>query len=49
MSRIYSALAYYWDYRSEMDLDIQRRFNFAESLRQQSEPLNLASRLERQE
>ncbi len=49
MSQIYSALAYYWDDRSEMDLDIQRRFDFAESLRQQAEPLNLASRLERQE
>jgi uncharacterized protein (DUF433 family) len=49
MSQIYSALAYYWDYRREMDLDIQRRFDFAESLHQQAEPLNLASRLERQE
>lgn len=49
MSQIYSALAYYWDYRGEMDRDIQRRFDFAESLRQQSEPLNLASQLERQE
>jgi uncharacterized protein (DUF433 family) len=41
MSQIYSALAYYWDYRSEMDIDIQRRFDFAENLRQQSEPLNI--------
>jgi uncharacterized protein (DUF433 family) len=49
MSQIYSALAYYWDYRGEMDRDIQRRFDFAESLRQQAEPFNLASRLERQE
>jgi hypothetical protein len=49
MSQIYSALAYYWDDRGEMDLDIQRRFDFTESLRQQAEPLNLASRLERQE
>jgi uncharacterized protein (DUF433 family) len=49
MSQIYSALAYYWDDRGEMDRDIQRRFDFAESLHQQAEPLNLASRLERQE
>jgi hypothetical protein len=32
-----------------MDLDIKRRFDFAESLRQQAKSLNLASRLERQE
>jgi hypothetical protein len=41
MSQIYSALAYYWDYRSEMDIDIQRRFDFAENLRHNSEPLNI--------
>ena len=45
MSQIYSALAYYWDYRSEMDIDIQRRFDFAENLRLNSEPLNLVNRL----
>jgi uncharacterized protein (DUF433 family) len=48
MSRIYSALAYYWDYQNEMDIDIQRRFDFAENLRQQSKPLTLVNRLERQ-
>jgi uncharacterized protein (DUF433 family) len=47
MSQIYSALAYYWDYRSEMDIDIQRRFDLAENLRQQAEPFNFVSRLER--
>ena len=45
MSQIYSSLAYYWDYRSEMDTDIQRRFDFAENLRLNSEPLNLVNRL----
>ncbi len=44
MSQIYSALAYYWDHRSEMDIDLQRRFDLAENLRQQSEPLNLVNR-----
>ena len=44
MSQIYSALAYYWDYRSEMDVDIQRRFDFAEDFRLNSEPLNLVNR-----
>lgn len=45
MSQIYSALAYYWDCQGELDADIQRRFDIAESLRQQSEPLDLVSRL----
>jgi hypothetical protein len=25
MSQIHSALAYYWDYKQELDLDMQRR------------------------
>ena len=49
MSQIYSALAYYWDHRSEMDIDIQRRFDLAENLRQNSEPLKLVDQLGRQE
>ena len=36
MSQIYSALAYYWDHRSDMDIDLQRRFDLVENLRQQS-------------
>jgi uncharacterized protein (DUF433 family) len=35
MSQIYSALAYYWDRQSEIDADIQRRFDYAENLRYQ--------------
>jgi uncharacterized protein (DUF433 family) len=42
MGQIYSALAYYWDYQSEMDKDIQRRFDIVEDLRQQAPPFNLA-------
>jgi uncharacterized protein (DUF433 family) len=34
MSQIHSALAYYWDCKVEIDADIQRRFEYAESLRQ---------------
>ncbi len=49
MGQIYSALAYYWDYRAELDADIQRRLELAQNLRQQAEPLNLVNRLERQE
>jgi uncharacterized protein (DUF433 family) len=37
MSQIHSALAYYWDYQTEIDTDIQRRFEHAESLRHQSQ------------
>jgi uncharacterized protein (DUF433 family) len=44
MGQIYSALAYYWDYRDELDVDIQRRWNLTENLRQQAEPLNLKHR-----
>jgi uncharacterized protein (DUF433 family) len=33
MSQIHSALAYYWDCQAEMDADIQRRFDYAQSLR----------------
>ena len=49
MSQIYSALAYYWDHRIDMDIDLQRRFDLAENLRQQSEPLNLVNRSRQQE
>jgi uncharacterized protein (DUF433 family) len=42
MDQIYSALAYYWDYQTEMDKDIQRRFDIAENLRQQAAPFNLS-------
>jgi uncharacterized protein (DUF433 family) len=42
MGQIYSALAYYWDYQSEMDRDIQRRFDIVEDLRQQAPSFNLA-------
>ncbi|MFB8788230.1 MAG: DUF433 domain-containing protein [Potamolinea sp.] len=32
MSQIYSALAYYWDNKEELDLDIQRRGEYAQKL-----------------
>ncbi len=34
MSQIYSALAYYWDNKEELDADIQQRFERVEKLRQ---------------
>jgi uncharacterized protein (DUF433 family) len=42
MSQIYSALAYYWDFKAEMDADIQRRFAQAEDLRRNAVPLKLS-------
>ncbi len=42
MSQIHSALAYYWDFKAEMDLDIQRRFEQVENLRRNAVPLKLS-------
>lgn len=34
LSQIYSALAYYWDYKEELDEDIERRRQYVEQMRQ---------------
>jgi hypothetical protein len=34
LSKIYSALAYYWDHRDEIEADMQRRLGLAERFRQ---------------
>lgn len=36
MSQIYSALAYYWDHKEELDADIQQREEYAAILRKQA-------------
>lgn len=33
MSQIYSAFAYYWDHKEELDADMERRYQYAEKLR----------------
>lgn len=33
MSQIYSALAYYWEHKQEIDNDIRKRFEYAEKQR----------------
>jgi uncharacterized protein (DUF433 family) len=33
LGQIHSALAYYWDHQDDLDADIQRRFEFVESIR----------------
>jgi uncharacterized protein (DUF433 family) len=45
MSQIYSALAYYWEHKEEIDADKQRRFEYAERLRLEAGESPLAKRL----
>lgn len=45
MAQIYSALAYYWDHKSELDQDIQQRRQYAERMRAAAEPSPLKQRL----
>lgn len=48
MSQIYSALAYYWDYKEELDADMERRFQYAEKLRLEAGESPLAKKLRAQ-
>jgi len=45
MSQIYSALAYYWDNREEIDADMERRYQRSEKLRQEVGESPVAVRL----
>ncbi|MDY6806851.1 MAG: DUF433 domain-containing protein [Cyanobacteriota bacterium] len=45
MSQIHSALAYYWDNREEIDADMERRYQYAEKLRQEAGSSSVAARL----
>ena len=45
LSQIHSALAYYWDHRSEIDRDIERRSALAEQARRDAGPSPLAEKL----
>ena len=49
LGQIYSALAYYWDHKQELDADIERRGRWAEQARQEAGPSPLASKLRAQE
>ena len=44
MGQIYSALAYYWDHKVELDQDIERR-QFIDQVQQTTKPPPLAERL----
>lgn len=42
LGQIYSALAYYWDHKEELDLDIERRLDLVARLRRASAPARFA-------
>ena len=48
LSKIYSTLAYYWDHKEALDADMKRRFEFAESLRQEAGPSPIVAKLRAQ-
>jgi uncharacterized protein (DUF433 family) len=45
MGQIYSALAYYWDHKAELDQDLERRLQCIDQLQQTTKPIPLAERL----
>ncbi|MDJ0717837.1 MAG: DUF433 domain-containing protein [Prochloraceae cyanobacterium] len=45
MSQIYSALAYYWEHKEEIDADVKQRFEYSEKLRLEAGESTLAKRL----
>ena len=47
LGQIHSALAYYWDHKGEIDGDLERRYQRAESLRQELGQPPLVERLKR--
>lgn len=48
LSQIHSALAYYWDHQEALDEDIERRFQYAEELRQKQGESPLVKKLRSQ-
>jgi uncharacterized protein (DUF433 family) len=48
LGQIYSALAYYWDHKAELDADIERRWQWAEQARREAGPSPLVSKLRAQ-
>jgi hypothetical protein len=45
LGQIHSALAYYWDHKSELDAEIERRSQFADQARQEAGPSPLLNKL----
>ena len=48
LGQIYSALAFYWDHKEELDLDMQRRDEYVAELQRNAEPWPLRERLKAQ-
>jgi uncharacterized protein (DUF433 family) len=48
MGQIYSALAYYWDHKAELDQDLERRLQFVDHVQQTTKPIPLAERFKAQ-
>ncbi len=48
MSQIHSALAYYWEHKTTLDADMQRRLEHVEQSRQEAGSSPLATRLRKQ-
>ncbi|XGV95713.1 MAG: DUF433 domain-containing protein [Leptolyngbya sp. BL-A-14] len=48
LSKIHSALAYYWDHQTEIDAAIQQREQYAEALETQAGESSFAARLRTQ-
>lgn len=47
LGQIHSALAYYWDHQAELDADMERRFEEAETLRRAAPVPPVVERLRR--
>ena len=45
MGQLHSALAYYWDHKTELDQDIERRLKFVDQVQQTTRPPSLVERL----
>lgn len=48
LGQIYSALAYYWDHKEVLDVDINHRLQLADKSRQQAGSSPLATKLRKQ-
>jgi uncharacterized protein (DUF433 family) len=48
MGQIHAALGYYWDHQSELDADIERRWQFAKTARQRAGTSPVAGKLRAQ-
>ncbi|MBE7380167.1 MAG: DUF433 domain-containing protein [Leptolyngbya sp. SIO1E4] len=45
LSKVYSALSYYWDYKESVEAEIQQRLERVETLRRSNPPSRIAQKL----